>query len=235
MDQPGFNHGSSYRLDDEFMSLDTVKWSSVDDAGTGTNTLNDVPGGQVSVVTAAAANDYHLMKSAAKNFLFAAGKPAFFEAEFSCTEAATNQANICMGMTSVTTTGFMATGNGGPPASFSGAMFYKTGGGMSLGFITSNGSAQTKNASLFPLVSGNTYRVGFHFDPIDSTQGLVTPYVYDVTNGVYVNTDGKSSTGLSHRLPLSGLAAMNVAYGIVSGSSAAETLKMNRIEAVAAR
>ncbi len=235
MDLPNFNYDSFYRLEDDFFTLDTVKWASVDDSGTGTNTANDVNGGQVSIVTAAAANDYHLMSSTKKNFQFLAGKPVLFEAEFSCTEAATNQANLCMGLTSVTTTGFMATANGGPPSSFSGAMFYKTGGGMSLGFITSNGSAQKNNTSLFTLVSGNTYRVGFRFQPLDTTQALITPYVYDVTNGVYVNTDGKSSTGLSHKILLSGLAAMNVAYGVVAGSSAAETLKMNRIDAVAAR
>lgn len=219
---------TQYELFDDFFNLDTVRWASVDDAATGTNTANDVAGGQVSIVTAGADNDYHLMTSTKKIFQFLAGKPVFFEAEFSLTEAAANAANLVFGLTSVTTAGFLADNGGGPPSTFDGAVIYKVDGAMALKFATSKGTAQTINASLCAFVSGITYRVGFAFDPCDGVTGLVTPYVADVTNGVTYTAPG-------HKIVLSGLGAMGLVYGVKAGGANAETLKVNSIRCVAAR
>lgn len=234
MDLPILNRDSWFELFDDFHNLDVVRWTAVKGTG-GTNTANTYAGGQVSIKTAASASDYQLMTSAAQIFKFAAGKPALFEAEFVHAEAATNKANICLGMTSVTTSGFMAASNGGPATSFSGAMFYKTGGGMSLGFMTSNATAQSINPNLYTLVAGNTYRVGFEFIPGTGTVGGVKPYVYDVTNGILVNTDGKSSQGLILPITLASLAAMNLVYGVNAGSASAESLNINHILGAQAR
>src|SRR5437764_8678811 len=88
------------RLEDDFNFLDTVKWVSVDDGATGTNTADDVAGGQISLVTAAAANDYHFYTSKSKPFLIAAKKPLWFSSRF---KAGTSAGMQYLGLSSVLT------------------------------------------------------------------------------------------------------------------------------------
>jgi hypothetical protein len=47
---------------------DVMTWTSMDDGGTGTNAFQDVVGGWYNVVTAAANNDYHGLRSVNKTF-----------------------------------------------------------------------------------------------------------------------------------------------------------------------
>lgn len=219
---------TQFELFDDFLNLDTVKWASVDDAGTGTNTANGVAGGQVSVVTAAADNDYHLMTSAAKVFKFAAGKPLWFEAEFTLTEANTDDANILLGLVSVTTSGNLQNDGAGPASSYDGAVLFKVDGTMTIQAETSAGSAQATNANVCTFTSGSTYRVGIHFDPADGVTGLVTFEVEDRTAGVLYQP-------AIHRIALASLGAMNLVYGVKAGGANAESLKMNYIRCIQAR
>lgn len=219
---------SQFELFDDFLNLDTVKWSSVDDAGTGTNTANGVAGGQVSIVTAAADNDYHLMTSAAKVFKFAANKPLWFDAEFTLTEANTDDANILIGLVSVTTSGNLQNDGAGPAASYDGAVLFKVDGTMTLQAETSAATVQTTNASVCTFTSGSTYRVGFHFDPADGVTGQVTFEVEDKTAGVLYQPPAQ-------RIALASLGVMNLVYGVKAGGANAETLKMNYIRCIQAR
>ena len=216
-----FSNETQYELYDDFFNLDTVRWSSVDDGTTGTNTANGVAGGEVSIVSAAADNDYHVMKSTAQVFKFAANKPLWFEARISCTEANTSAANWIVGLSSVTTTGFLADNGAGPASSFDGAVIYKVDGTMSIKFMSSAATVQTSQ-TLSTFTSAVVYQVGFHFDPNDGTTGIVKPWVYNETTGV--KTDGTPQN-----ITLSGLNVMNAIYGIKAGSASAETLKIDRI------
>lgn len=221
------NADTQYELADEFFNLDTVKWASIDDGATGTNTANDVDGGQVSVVTAGADNDYHVMVSTKKPFRFAANKPLYFRARFSVTEANTSAANWLVGLTSVTTTGLLANDGAGPANSFDGAIFYKTDGTMSVKFMSSAATAQTSQ-TISTFTSAVVYRVGFHFDPGDGTTGFLKPWIYNETTGV-------RTKGTEQAIALSGLAQMNLVYGVKAGSASAETLKIDDIRVCGTR
>jgi hypothetical protein len=209
-------------LADDFLTLDTSKWSSVDDGATGTNTLNAVAGGEASIVTAGADNDYHVMASAATPFKIADKKTLFFVARFSLTEANTDDANWVLGLTSVTTSGFLAADGGGPASSYSGAVLFKVDGTMSIQFETSIGSAQVTNAALADFTSGVVYQAGFAVDTFDGTYALVKPWIYNETTGARVD-------GPPHKLLIAGQAGLKAIYGVKAGGSAAETLKIDYI------
>lgn len=229
-----FDRDVQHELMDEFYFLDTAKWASVDDGATGTNTANDVAGGEVSILSAASDNDYHVMASTKKAFKFAADKPLWFEARFSLTEANTNAANWIMGLCSITTTGVLAADGGGVPSTFDGALFYKVDGTMSIKFASSAATVQNKDNVIATFTSGVVYRVGFHFDPGDGTNGRIYPWVYNETTKVLVNSN-KSSQDLATPIALSGLGAMYLLYGVKAGSASAETLKIDYIRCVQAR
>lgn len=198
---------------DNFNALDTELWDSVDDGSTGTNVLTDTVGGSASIVTAAAAdNDYHLMTTQKKVFKFEAGKPLFLKAKFLLTEAATDNANFVIGLSSVTTTGFVADDGGGPPATYDGAVVFKVDGGTKLQCEVSDGSTQTTNTTAKAFVSGTSYEIAIYFDGVDRVS-------------IYI--DDEEVAGVT--IDPANFAEMYVIYGPKAGGSSAETLEMQYI------
>ena len=219
----------AYEVHDDFLNLDTVKWTTVDDGGTGTNTANSAVGGEVSIVTAAADNDYHFMKeTGAGHFKVATGKPIWFTARVTLTQAATNAANFVFGISSVVDSTLLGNDGGGPPSSYSGFLFFMVDGSLYLQFETSNATTQTTNSTLLLTTSGRSYQCGFHVDSGDGTTAIVTPWVYD-------ETAATRTVGTPHKVALASIAAGSVVYGVKAGSSSAETLKIDYIRAVQKR
>jgi len=217
-----------FRIEDNFTHLDTAKWASVDDGGTGANTVDGVFGGQCSIVTAGADNDYHLMVSRAAIFQFLRDKSLFFKARFSLTEAATDAANFAIGLSSVADATLLGNDGAGLPASFTGAVFHKVDGGTTFGFRTSNGAAHVDSADAVPFISGHAYQVGFTITSINVNEARIMPYIVD-------ETAGKTYQMQAHKFYWAGAAQMYVVYGVKAGGSSAETLKMIQIEAQQAR
>lgn len=207
---------STFELHDDFFKLDTVQWASVDDAGTGTNTLNGTNGGWMSVVTAGADNDHHTMTSTAKSFQFKTGKVLSLEAKVSLTEANTDQGSFVVGFMDTTTTGGLQTGTSGPLASFDGAIFYKIEGTQYIKFMVSNSTTQLVSTVTWAFTSGTEYTLRLEYGPNDGTTGWVQPFV----NGV---------AGTRLTVDISTMAAMYALFGVKAGSSSAETLKIDYI------
>ena len=210
-----------FEVADDFIKLDTATGASVDDAGTGTNTLNDAVGGEMSVVTAGADNDYHFLTTK-KAFKLVNHKPLNLIARFSLTEANTSAANFVIGVSSDVTATLLGADGAGPSASYSGALIFKVDGTMTIQFETSIATAQTTNAALATFTSGVVYQVGFVVDTGDGTTALVTPWVYNETTGV-------RTVGTAHKLTLTSQAAAALVFGVKAGSSSAETLKIDYI------
>lgn len=199
---------------EDFNKMDTVLFTSTDDSGTGTNLLNDQRGGWMSVVTAGADNDYHLMSTTKKLFEILAGKPLRFEARISLTEAATNAANVILGLTDTLTSGNLQDNGAGPASSHKGFVFYKKDGELLWKFETSNGTAKTTQ-TLGSVVSGNTVTLGFQVEIAPTnTQVKVVPFI-----------DGVAKD--PHFVTLSGLSTMYAVFGVKAGSASAETLKID--------
>lgn len=216
------DYTAMYEVTDDFFLLDTTKWSSVDDGGTGTNTANAAVGGTVSIVTAGADNDYHFMKeSAAGHFKIATGHPLYTKARFWLTEANTSAANFVIGLSSVVDSTLLGDDGAGPPASYSGALIYKVDGTMSLVFETSNAGVQT-TSTLGTFTSGHVYRASIVIGPNDGTTALAVAEVYDETAGV-------KYTSPTHKIAIASIAAMSAVYGVKAGSTSAETLTLDYI------
>lgn len=231
---PIIDKHNTHEYFDDMFNLDTVRWTTVDDSGTGTNTADAIAGGQVTVKTAASDNDYHFLRSATAAWLFAAGKPLWFEARFALTEANTDDANLLFGLSSVIDGTVLGDDGAGPAASYSGALFFKVDGTMKLQFETSNAGTQVTNATLKTFVSDNFYRVGFHFDPGNGVTGRINPWIYDDVAGSYLNTV-KSANDLGHDITLASLAQMNVIFGVKAGGANAEQLRVDYIRVVQQR
>jgi|GEM_PF-1692769 len=207
---------------DDFFSADTYTYTANSDGATGTNVYQDAAGGVLSVVTAAADNDYHALSSVAQNWLFAEGKELWFEARFKVAEANTNESTWWFGLTDTLTTGGMQANALGPLASYDGALIWKTPEtAMTVNFETSNASTQNTLSAFATSVTDTWHRAGFYFDGV-STTSTITPYFHD----------GSSWTaGTAQNITLAGLEQMHAVFGIKAGPTAgAETLQIDYLK-----
>lgn len=212
---------------DDFMqqasatASDYTTWTSMDDGGTGTNAFQDVSGGVFNIVTAAAQDDYHGIRSVAKSFLPLAGKPIWFEARYRVAEAATNKSAVIFGLVSAVTTGGLQAGTAGPLASYDGIVLWKDEASMAINFETSIAGTQATATALATSVTNTWTRVGFYCDGTATTAN-VTPYT-DIGAGW---VEGTTKT-----LTLSGLGQMYLIATVKAGAGAgAETLQLDYIK-----
>jgi hypothetical protein len=209
---------------EDFTKLDTVQFATTDDAATGTNLLLDARGGVMSVVTAAADNDYHLMATTKKSFQFEATKPLFFEARVQLTEAATDDANVIVGVFDTLTSGNLQNDGAGPAASYKGFAWFKVDGGTVWQFEASNGSTQSTNTSAGAVTSGSWVTLGFQVEKHpDGVNAKVTPFF-----------DGAPLA--PQLVPISSLnVTMYAAFGVKAGGAAAETLNIDYVSVLQPR
>ena len=211
---------------DDFMYQSPVdanlRWLEVDDGGTGTNVLQDAANGVASIVTAAADNDYHAIRSLQQTWLFAAGKKLWFEARFKLAEATTNESAWWLGFTDTLTTGGLQANALGPLGTYDGALIWKDEATMAIDFETSNASTQATGTALATVVTDTWTTVGFYFDGV-ATTSTITPYI-----------DG--TAGTAQNITLSGLAEMHMILGVKAGpTAAAETLQVDYVKAIQLR
>lgn len=199
---------------------DYYTYTDVNDGSTGTNSFGNTAGGWFNLVTAGAQDDYHGIRTIAKPWLLVAGKPLWYEARASITEADTNNSSWIFGLMDQTTTGGLQTGNSGPLSSFSGVVMWKKQGELKVNMMTSNSTTQHQALNIASIVSGQTFRVGFKVDGA-ATTSVVTPYV-DIGDG------NGWVVGTQENITLSGLAQMFAIATVKCGPNGlAETLSVD--------
>jgi hypothetical protein len=202
---------------------EAMAYTSVDDAGTGTNAFQDVAGGVYNVVTAAADNDYHAMRSVSKSWTFAAGKELWLEAKLKVAEATTDDSTWWIGFTDTTTTGGMQANESGPLTSYTGALVYKKPEvGLTINAHASAAAVQSALAGFATSVSNTDAKVQIHWDGVDK----ISFWFYNGTSWAKAGS-----------VPFTaGTTAMYLIFGIKAGpGAAAETLQMDYIEIVQQR
>lgn len=231
---PSMNDPDPYKavvLFDDFLTgvATGTQWITVDDGGTGTNAYADVRGGSINIVTAAADNDYHAMRSTSQCFNLVDAKALWFEARFKLTEAATNESAWWFGLTDTTTTGGFQANTAGPLASYDGVMVWKDEASLSILSETSNAGTQATNTTMGTFVSGNWTRVGF-FVSAAATTAVVTFYT-DLTD-----SGTMTAFGTTKNLTRAGLEEMHAIFGVKAGPSGnAETLQVDYVKCVQLR
>jgi hypothetical protein len=129
---------------DHFDGLNTARWTSVL-SDSGTAAVGDEVGGVVTLSPSdgtVADNDEAYINTK-EIFKIAAGKPIELAALVQFTQAATNAANVYVGLMDAVGANALVDNGGGPKTSFSGAGFFCKDGSLNWHVIYSDGSTQT--------------------------------------------------------------------------------------------
>jgi hypothetical protein len=211
----------SFQIFDDFMVWDSTfgPFVTTADAGaTGTTAAIDAVGGQLDVYTDGDDNDEAYIHTIKENFKFAANKPLYFETRCALVEGATNAAAFIIGLLDAAGADALVDTEAGPKASYSGVVFWKVAGSLTLSAEVSIGATQTPiTLTGATYVSGTFYKFGILVVPTSST----AMNVYLFINGALVG----SATGVTY----TGATEMDLIVGAKSNGSAEEKVSIDYI------
>jgi len=213
-------------FDGEFVAED---WAAVGDA-TAAPVAGDAANGTL-VITAAAAtpadNNEEYIHRPNENLLFASTREiiALFRLQYA--EAATNAANIIVGMMDAVGANALQDNGAGPKASYSGMVLYKVDGGTNWIFETSIGSSQTTTTSEKTAGGSGFVTIGLIARGLSSTKVECIPLLDD--SGGFNMKQLRDANGnlIKHTLDPSSATEMELMAGLKMGSSTAETLTLD--------
>jgi hypothetical protein len=172
-------------------------------------------------------NDEAYIESANEVFKFAADKPLLFEARVQFTEANTDDANILVGLLDAVGANSLQDNGAGPPASYSGATFFKVDGGTVWQCETSVTTTQTTTeltaanvnnlAKRAVTAGGAAYQtLRIEYMPYSATNAYVTFFV----DGVAV---------AQHDYVFTSATEMQIGLGVKNGGANLETLNVDYV------
>jgi len=221
---------NQFTIQDDFLrDVDSADWvTTLTDSGTAS--VGDAVGGVIALVPSDATvadNDEAYIESANEVFKFAGDKPLLFEARVQFTEAATNAANVLVGLLDAVGANSLVDNGGGPPSSYSGAVFFKVDGGTRWQVETSNSTTQTtddlSSANINNLskrnvtAGGSAYQVlRIEFMPYSSTNAYVSFFV----DGVLC---------AQHDYIFTSATEMQIGIGVKNGTATNELLNVDYV------
>lgn len=220
---------------DDFLAyVDTQVWTktvaSVGTVGMQANTA----GGILQLATPATQNASANISTTNAVFKLAAGRPFYFEALINYVEAATNQAGIAVGLSSVTSATLLTDSTGVPNSNFSGMLIYKQTGDTTWRCVSSNGTTQSLNTSLSssqPTTTTDQQLLAIAGRDVDGSNFEITFFL----NGQPL-LDATSHRPIKHTVAIASIAAMKpVVVCKAEGGANAETLNLDYVFAVQRR
>ena len=221
---------NQFTIQDDFTrDVDSADWvTTLTDSGTAS--VGDAAGGIIALVPSDATvadNDEAYIESANEVFKFAADKPLVFEARVQFTEANTDDANVIVGLLDAVGANSLVDNGGGPPSSYSGAVFFKIDGGTVWQTETSNSTTQTTNELTSTNVNnlskkaqtagGAAYQtLRFEYMPYSATNAYVTFFVDGVTVA-------------QHDYIFTSATEMQIGIGVKNGGANNETLNVDYV------
>ena len=213
---------------------DTAVWVKTSDAA-GSANVGDAVGGIMAIAVGGTAdNDECYVESPNETFKFAANKPLRFAAYVQFTEASTNKDNIIVGIKDAVGADTLVDNGGGPPSSYSGAVFFKEDGQTLWSVEVSIGSTQeTKQLTAANSLDKQSHTAGttsayqwlvIEFDPISSTSADIAFFIDGVL--VYKFTGDYITNATEMQICLGAKAG---------GSSAAPTLNVDFVSCIQKR
>lgn len=155
-------------------------------------------------------NDENYLSWTNKNIVPTNLKPIVFQSEIQFTEGNTDDANIIVGLSSTSAANALLDDGGGPPASYSGMVFFKVDGGTNWNVECSVGGTQT-TAELTAINSydkiaktaggSSKQKLRFEFIPYSSTKAQVHFYI----DNVHVYTIDWTYTSVVAMAPIFGI------------------------------
>jgi hypothetical protein len=221
---------NQFTVQDDFLrDVDSADWvTTLTDSGTAA--VGDAAGGIIALVPSdgtVADNDEAYIESANEVFKFAGDKPLLFEARVQFAEANTDDANVLVGLLDAVGANSLVDNGGGPPSSYSGAVFFKVDGGTVWQTETSNSTTQTTNeliasntnnlAKRAVTAGGSAYQtLRIEYQPYSSTNAYVSFFV----DGVLV---------AQHDYIFTSATEMQIGIGVKNGGANNETLNVDYV------
>jgi hypothetical protein len=190
--------------------LEAANWVTTKD-GSGSQALQNLAGGVLLATTDTSDENEVIISSPAAQFLFAANKTIYFGAKIKTQERATNTANVTVGLVSGNANASMGDAGAGPPASYSGANFFKVDGGTVWQCETSLAGTQDTSTSIGAVDTANYIVLNAVIYTTSATSATAKFYF----NGTLVATKTFTYTSA---------AQMKFMVGVHTGSAGAETL-----------
>lgn len=199
----------------------------------GTVSLSGGAAGIVEVVASDADvndNDEIYIASALALFEFAAGKPLVAECRLQFEESAPGVANVLFGFMSNVGANSLLDNGGGPKSSYSGAVFCKVDGETTWQTEASIGATQTTTVSTKTAGGASYQTLRIEARPVP---GGTTAKVWYFVDGVRLVDD--EGAAIEHVIDFATATDMQLVVGLKNGSAAAETLRIDYLEARQAR
>jgi hypothetical protein len=227
---------NQFTVQDDFLrDVDSADWvTTLTDSGTAS--VGDAAGGIIALVPSdgtVADNDEAYIESANEVFKFAGDKPLLFEARVQFSEANVDDANVLVGLLDAVGANSLVDNGGGPPSSYSGAVFFKVDGGTVWQTETSNSTTQTTNelvasntnnlAKKAVTAGGSAYQtLRIEYQPYSSTNAYVSFFV----DGVLC---------AQHDYIFTSATEMQIGIGVKNGGANNETLNVDYVACVQER
>ena len=177
-------------------------WTVTETDSGATQALADGDGGLLLITNTAADDDLVSLQKKGESFLFAAGKPLFFEARFKVSDA--TQSDVVIGLQITDTTPLDVT---------DGVFFIKADGSTSVSLLVEKNNTATTTSSVATLADDTFITLGFYYDGASSIQ-------YSVNGTV---------TGTSAVTNLPDDEALTVTMAIQNGEAVAKTMTVDYV------
>jgi hypothetical protein len=150
-----------------------------------------------------------------------------FEARVQFTEAATNAANILVGLLDAVGANSLVDNGGGPPSSYSGAVFFKVDGGTRWQAETSNSTTQTTD----DLVSTNVNNLSKKTQTAGGSayQTLRIEYMPYSSTNAYVSFFVDGVLCCQHDYIFTSATEMQIGIGVKNGTATNELLNVDYV------
>lgn len=213
---------------DPFTHLDTGRWTTIASDG-GSAAVVDAAGGILRLTTSDATpadNDEVYVHTANEVFLFADDKPGEAVGRVKWAEANVDDANVIFGLWDGVTANDLQDNAGGPPASYSGAVFFKLDGETQWRFETSLAGVQTTTllAAVSPNGANDWHSLKIVWRLRDSTHVEIVPWI-DENGGqdFHIALDDANGKPVKHIITLGLPTEMALAFGAKAGGANEET------------
>jgi hypothetical protein len=208
-------------FDDFVMFTDTACWTRlVADAGSSVALQVDGQHGVIRLTTGATDNNEAMLYSP-EIARFAANRTMHFEALVQYAEAATNAANVLVGMMDAPVANSLVDNGGGAKASYSGAVFLKVDGGTRWICETAVGSSKTTTITAVTAGGATPQRLEIDVIPVSST---VCDVIFKIDGLQCVDANG---TKIKHTVAFGSATEMAAAFGVKAGSASSEVLSVD--------
>jgi hypothetical protein len=206
-----------YGFTDDFDHLVTGDRWTVDITDTGSAcAVADGARGIATLGTGTTDNNEVYLFTTYELFKLLANKPLWFEAYIQYAEAATNVANVIVGLVDGVADDLLVDDGAGPKATHYGAFFYKVDGGLNWHVENSNG-ARSRDGVVHVAGSASYQRLGITWMPRSSSAGDFSFFINDNLVMRHENQSYSSATDL------------DIVFGLKQGSATAEALLVDYV------